>query len=57
MQRMVASIETDYIKELNNEYTGYNNKTPKLLLAHISGNFCKTTVTDQLHADSEFEKP
>jgi hypothetical protein len=26
---MVANIDADYIKELNNEYTGYNNKTPK----------------------------
>ena len=54
---MVASIESDYIKYLNNKYTGYNNKTPKLLLAHSAGNFCKTTVTDQLQADSKFAKP
>ncbi len=54
---MVANIDADYIKELNNEYTGYNNKTPKSLLAHISGSYCKTTVTNQLKADSNFAKP
>ena len=41
---------------MNNKYTGYNNKTPKSLLAHFMGNYCKTTVTDQLKADSEFTK-
>ncbi len=53
---MVANINADYIEELNNEYTGYNNKTPKSLLAHISGSYCKTTVTNQLKADSNFAK-
>jgi hypothetical protein len=32
---MVASIDTEYIKELDNEYTGYNNKSPKFILAHL----------------------
>jgi hypothetical protein len=54
---MVAKIDADYIEELNNKYTGYNNKTPKLLLAHISGSYCKITVTNQLKADSNFAKP
>jgi hypothetical protein len=57
VRRMVANIDGDYIKELNNEYTGYNNKTPKSLLAHISGSYCKTMVTNQLKADSNFAKP
>ena len=38
VRRMVASIKPNYIKDLNNEYTGYNNETPKSLLAHIAGN-------------------
>ncbi len=54
---MVANIDADCIKELNNEYMGYNNKTPKSLLAHISGSYCKTMVTNQLKADSNFAKP
>jgi hypothetical protein len=54
---MVANINADYIEELNNEYTGYNNKTLKSLLAHIFGSYCKTTVTNQLKADSNFVKP
>jgi hypothetical protein len=57
VRRIVTNIDADYIKELNNEYTGYNNKTPKSLLAHISGSYCKTMVTDQLKADSDFAKP
>jgi hypothetical protein len=57
VRRMVANIDADYIEELNNEYTGYNNETPKSLLAHISGSYCKTTVTNQLKADSNFAKP
>ena len=54
---MVASIKPNYIEDLNNKYTGHNNKTPKSLLAHIAANYCKTTVTDQLKADSKFAKP
>ena len=53
---MVASIEPDYIKDLNNKYTGYNNETLKSPLAHIAGNYCKTTVMDQLQEDIEFAK-
>ena len=54
---MVTSTKPDYIQDLYNKYTGYNNKTPKSLLAHIASNYCKTTVTDQLLADSKFAKP
>ncbi len=57
VRQMVANIDADYIEELNNEYTGYNNKTPKSLLAYISGSYCKTMVTNQLKADSNFAKP
>ena len=57
VRRMVASIKTNYSEDLNNKYTGYNSKTPKLLLTHISKNYCKTTVTDQLQADCKFAKP
>ena len=53
---MVASIKLNYIEELNNKYTGYNNEKPKLLLVHIAANYCKTTVVDQLKADIEFTK-
>jgi hypothetical protein len=54
---MIANIDADYIEELNNKYTGYNNETPKSLLAHISGSYCKTKVTNQLKADSNFARP
>ncbi len=54
---MVASIETEYIEELDNEYTGYNNKTPKTIMAHLATKYCKATVANQLKADGKFAKP
>jgi hypothetical protein len=56
VHQMVASIKTKYIKELYNEYTGYNNKTPKSILAHLATKYCKATVANQLKADGEFTK-
>jgi hypothetical protein len=55
--QMVASIEMEYIKELDNEYTGYNNETPKSILAHLTTKYCKATVANQLKADGKFAKP
>jgi hypothetical protein len=43
---MVASIEMEYIEELDNKYTGYNNKTPKSILAHLATKYCEATVAD-----------
>ena len=57
VRRMVASIETEYIEALDNEYTGYNNETPKSILAHLATEYCKATITDQLSAESDFAKP
>jgi hypothetical protein len=57
MCRMVASMETEYIKELDNKFTGYNNKTQKSILAHLVTKYCKATVPDQLKADGKFAKP
>ena len=57
VRRMVARIEPEHIEDLNNKCTGYNKETMKSLLTHIAGNYCKTTVTDQLQADSKFAKP
>jgi hypothetical protein len=57
VRRMVASIKTEYIKELDNKYTGYNNKTPNSILAHLATKYCKATVADQLKADGKFAKP
>jgi hypothetical protein len=54
---MIASIKTEYIKELDNEYTGYNNKTPKSILTHLATKYCKATVPNQLKADGKFAKP
>jgi hypothetical protein len=56
VRQMVASIKTEYIKKLDNKYTGYNNETPKPILAHLVTKYCKATVADQLKADGEFAK-
>ncbi len=57
MRRTVASIKKEYIKELDNKYTGYNNETPKSILAHLTTKYCKATVANQLKADGKFAKP
>jgi hypothetical protein len=57
VHQMVVSIETKYIKEMDNKYTGYNNKTLKSILAHLATKYCKATVADQLKADGKFAKP
>ncbi len=56
VRRMVASIKKKYIKELDNEYKGYNNKTPKSILSHFATKYCKATVTNKLKADGKFPK-
>jgi hypothetical protein len=57
MHQMVASIETEYIKELDNKCTRYNNETPKSILAHLTTKYCKATVANQLKADDKFVNP
>jgi hypothetical protein len=57
VRRTVASIKKEYIKELDNKYTGYNNETPKSILAHLTTKYCKATVANQLKADGKFAKP
>ena len=57
MCRMVACIKKEYIKELDNEHTGYNNETPKFILAQLATKYCKATVANQLKADGKFAKP
>jgi hypothetical protein len=54
---MVASIKTEYIEELDNKYTGYNNETPKSILAHLATKYCEATVANQLKADGKIVKP
>jgi hypothetical protein len=56
-QRMVASIEPEFIKELRNEYTGYTNKTPKSFLAHLAKEYCAATIDDKLKAVHKFKTP
>ncbi len=57
VRRMVASIDMEYIKELDNKYTGYNKETPKFILVHLATEYCNATVANQLKADGKFAKP
>ncbi len=57
MHQMLASIKREYIKELDNKYTGYNSKTPQSILAHLATKYCKATVAGQLKKDGKFAKP
>ncbi len=57
VHQMAASIKTEYIKELDSKYTGYNNETLKSILAHLATKYCKATVADQLRADGKFARP
>ena len=56
VRRMVASIDAEYIEELENEYTGYNNETPKSILQHLASEYCTATIKDKLGSVAEFEK-
>jgi hypothetical protein len=57
VHRMVVSIVREYIKELDNKYTGYDTETPKSILAHLATKYCKATIAGQLKEDGKFAKP
>ncbi len=48
----MASIDSEYIEELKNDYPGYTNETPKSFLAHLAKEYCAATIKDK----GEFEK-
>ena len=56
-RRMVESINSEFIEELKNEYTGFANETPKTFITHLEKEYCESTIDDQLKALKEFETP
>jgi hypothetical protein len=41
-QRIIDSVEEQYVKELNKDNFGYANQTIKMLLTHLRTNWCKS---------------
>ena len=54
-RRMVESINSEFIEELKNEYTGYVNETPKTIIAHMEKEYCESTIDDKISALKEYE--
>jgi hypothetical protein len=50
VQRIINSIEEQYIKELNEDYFDYANQTIKTLLTHIRMNWCKVMTKERTNA-------
>jgi hypothetical protein len=46
VQRIIDSIEEQYVKELNEDYFGYANQMIKSLLKHLCTNWCKVMTKE-----------
>ena len=49
-------IDSTYVEELENEYTGYNNQTIKSLFKHIKDEWCVITTMEKTRAKGKFEE-
>jgi hypothetical protein len=54
VQRIIDSVEEQYIKELNKDYFGYANQTIKMLLTHLCTNSCKVMMKKRTNAREAF---
>jgi hypothetical protein len=54
VQRIINSVEEQYIKELNKEYFGYANNTNKSVLRHLQTNWCKVMTRECSDATKAF---
>ncbi len=50
VQRIIDSVEEQYIEELNEEYFGYANNTIKSILHHLQTNWCKVMTRERTEA-------
>ncbi len=50
VQRIIDSIEEQYIKELKEDYFGYANQTIKMLLTHLHTKWCKVLMKERIDA-------
>ena len=49
-------IDSTYVEELEDEYTGYNNQTIKTLFAHIKTEWCVVTTMEKTKALDRFKE-
>mgnify|MGYP006146177255 FL=1 len=54
VQRIINSVEEQYIEELNEEYFGYANSTIKSVLHHLRTNWCKVMTRERTDATEAF---
>jgi hypothetical protein len=54
MQRIIDSVEEQYVEELNEDYFGYANQTIKTLLIHLRSKWCKVMTKERTEATDAF---
>jgi hypothetical protein len=54
VQRIIDSVEEQYIEELNKEYFGYANSTIKSVLHHLRTNWCKVMTRERTDTTEAF---
>jgi hypothetical protein len=56
VQRIIDSVEEQYIEELNKEFFGYANNTIKSVLHHLRTNWCKVMTRECTDATKAFHQ-
>jgi hypothetical protein len=56
VQRIIDSVEEQYIEELNEEYFGCANNTIKSVLHHLRTNWCKVMTRERTDATKAFDQ-
>jgi hypothetical protein len=54
VQRIIDSVEEQYVEELNEEYFGYTNQTIKTIIDHLRTNWCKVMTKERTGATEAF---
>ncbi len=54
MQRIINSVEEQYVEELKEEYFGYANQTIKTIIDHLRTNWCKVMTKERTDATKAF---
>jgi hypothetical protein len=54
VQRIINSIEEQYVKEFNEDNFGYANQMIKSLLEHLCTNWCKVMTKERTDATKAF---
>jgi hypothetical protein len=54
VQRIIDSVEEQYVKELNEDYFGYANQTIEMLLTHLCTKWCKVMTKERTNTTEAF---